>query len=85
MSVKDTECDGKYVYIRLLIYQISGSVATEALRFENHSGCDGGYKVKNTANYSNGNGIQEIAVYVCRSDAGFDTCYHSSTAANPNA
>lgn len=88
MSVKDNECDSHYAYIYLKVeYNLPAPVvfgSTNALRFENHSGCSGGYKVKNTASYSNGNGIREISVYVCRSDAGLDTCYHSSTVANPH-
>jgi hypothetical protein len=87
MSVKDDECDSHYAYIYLKVeYNLPAPVvfgSTNALRFENHSGCHGGYEVKNTASYSNGNGIREISVYVCRSDAGLDTCYHSSTVANP--
>lgn len=85
VSVKDTDCDGKYVYIYLKYQYVSnlGTLAANVLRYENRSGCSGGYKVKNTPTFKAGRTIRNIRVFVCRSDALSDTCYSSGYYKNP--
>lgn len=87
VSVKDDECDSKYSYIYLRLRytaQLGTTGSSNVLRFENHSGCTGGYKVKNTPSYTFDKTINSITVMVCRSDALDDTCYQSNDYANPN-